>query len=413
MRRPTITRRARWAVPAGALAIVAAVAAGAVVATTAQASPVLPVRTPAQLLAAVSGATGAMPAFTGSVVENASLGLPDLPGMDSLGSLTSLLTGSHTVDIWYSSARHLRLSVPSTMSESDVFVDGNSAWTWDSTSNHVTHYLLPADAKKDLPKMPALTPQQAAQQALAAVGPTTRVTLESNLTVAGQGAYQLVLTPKSHQSLIGHVTIAVDADHDIPLRVQVFARGATSPAFQVGFTSIAYVQPAASDLTFTPPPHATVTTQKLGEQDMSGKSVARKGEEPRQFGHSWLTVFELPASALSDGLLGASGKQIHVGMFGSSSQSVSSVKRKADLGNAASSAAQSVAGSSPVGSSNGLSAAGVFGLVMQSATKVHGSWGSGELLHSSLLSVLMTNDGKVYLGAVTPAVLYQAAAQGK
>ena len=41
------------------------------------------------------------------------------------------------------------------------------------------------------------------------------------------------------------------------------------------------------------------------------------------------------------------------------------------------------------------------------ATKpVHGKWGSGRLLTTSLFSVLITSNGRVLAGAVTPAVLY-------
>ena len=76
---PTFSRRARWAVPVGAVAIAAAVTAGSMI-SVAQASPELPARTPAQLLAAVAGQTAPPPAFTGTVVETASLGLPQLPG---------------------------------------------------------------------------------------------------------------------------------------------------------------------------------------------------------------------------------------------------------------------------------------------------------------------------------------------
>jgi hypothetical protein len=38
---------------------------------------------------------------------------------------------------------------------------------------------------------------------------------------------------------------------------------------------------------------------------------------------------------------------------------------------------------------------------------VSGSWGSGTLLQTSLVSMLMTG-GKVYIGAVQPSVLYAA-----
>ena len=57
--------------------------------------------------------------------------------------------------------------------------------------------------------------------------------------VAGEPAYQLVLAPKDHRSLVGKIVIAVDGKYGVPLRVQVFAKGATSPAFQVGYTALA------------------------------------------------------------------------------------------------------------------------------------------------------------------------------
>src|SRR5256886_9112156 len=51
----------------------------------------------------------------------------------------------------------------------------------------------------------------------------------------GQAAYALVLAPKDHRSLVGQVQIDVDGKNGVPLRLQVFARGASTPAFQVGF----------------------------------------------------------------------------------------------------------------------------------------------------------------------------------
>jgi len=48
--------------------------------------------------------------------------------------------------------------------------------------------------------------------------------------------------------------------------------------------------------------------------------------------------------------------------------------------------------------------------LQSAATPVHGSWGSGRLLRTSLVSVLMTN-GRILIGAVQPAVLYADAAQ--
>ncbi len=388
---PRFSRRGRWAVPAGVVAVVAAVAAVSAI-TIAQAAPALPPRTPAELLAALAGDHSAPPRLTGTVVETASLGVPQLPGDESPTSMTSLLAGSHTLKIWYGGRGQLRLAAPVQMGESDFVLNGHTAWLWQSNTDSVTRFLLPADRgaerKPMRPKTP-LTPQEAAQQALAAVGPSTRVTTESNVTVAGQPAYQLVVAPKSSQSLIGKVTIALDARHlAVPLRVQVFARGANSPAFQIGYTSISFVAPAAANFSFTPPPGAHVHTETgpgTGYAPLPG-GQPKHGmfAQARVIGKNWLSVAVLPASALS---------------------------QLAGQGNAASVAGQAARSASGGGGS--VSGPAVLGALLGSAHPVHGAWGSGRLLHTTLVSMLITSTGHVLIGAVTPAVLYAAAAQVK
>jgi hypothetical protein len=44
--------------------------------------------------------------------------------------------------------------------------------------------------------------------------------------------------------------------------------------------------------------------------------------------------------------------------------------------------------------------------LLKATVPVHGSWGSGRLLKTTLLSVLITSKGQILLGAVTPSVLY-------
>jgi outer membrane lipoprotein-sorting protein len=389
---PTFSRRARWAVPAGAVVLAGAVTAGTMI-SSAQASPELPLRTPAQLLASVAGRTAPLPALTGTVVETASLGIPQLPGTSNPNSITALMAGSHTIKVWYADPTHIRLAVPVTLSETDLIRDGRQVSVWQSNSNTVTRIQLPAEAGKDamqagtMPSQVPLTPQQAASQALKAVGPSTRVSVERNVTVAGQAAYQLVLSPRASGSLVGRISIAIDATKNVPLRVQVFARGAASPAFQVGYTSISFVKPATSNFSFTTPPGAKVKV--ISPQRRSGKmhaQGAKAGGEPQVIGKDWLSVAVLPASGLA-GLMGAG--------------SASSV---------AGSAAQSAASGSGGGSGED---AAVAGALLKSATPVHGAWGSGKLLHTSLVSVLLTSNGHVLVGAVTPAVLESAAAQVK
>ena len=360
---PRLSRRARWAVPAGVLVVTGGVIAGSVI-SVAQAAPGLPARTAAQLLAEV--ADSVPPPLTGTVVETASFGLPALPATGNPTSLSSLLTGSHTVQVWYSSPQHFRLAVPESLSESDVIRDGSTAWLWQSTLNKVTKVTLPPHSTAAVPKQP-LTPQQAAQQVLAAVGPTTTVSVASNVTVAGQAAYGLVLAPKDTRSLVGQVQIDIDGSNGVPLRLQVFARSASSPAFQVGYTAIQFVTPAPADLSFTPPPGSTVT-----QVNMAGGSGATGNANSgvSTIGSGWLTVLKLPSSALTPGTPAPSP--------GSSA--------------------------GPAGDS-----AAVLNALLASATPVHGTWGTGRLLRTSLVSVLMTDQGSTFVGAVEPSVLYAAA----
>ncbi|MGI8450182.1 MAG: LolA family protein, partial [Streptosporangiaceae bacterium] len=299
-----------------------------------------------------------------------------------------------TIKVWYSGPAHYRLAVPQSLSEIDLIRNGSHAWLWDSPDNTVTHVAVPANQK--LPSIPStpLTPQQAAGQVLAMAGPTTTVSAVSNVTVAGEAAYQLVLAPKSPGSLVGQVRIAIDGQHGVPLRVQVFTKGATSPAIQIGFTSVSFVRPAAADLNFRPPAGAKIIPGSIGPgSKASGKSSRDAITSAfRVIGKSWLAVADLPQSSLS--LLAGAGPSGGSGLvpFSGSSRS----------------AAPASGSGIPVA---GGDLGGLFSALLGSAKHVSGPWGSGRLLRTSLLSVLLTSNGRVLAGAVTPGVLYRAATQ--
>jgi outer membrane lipoprotein-sorting protein len=380
-----LSRRARWAVPATGVAITAAVVAGLQI-PSAQASPTLPARTPAQLLAEVS-TDASLPPLTGTMVESTSLGLPQLPQIGGATSLSSLLTGSHTLKIYYQDARQFRVSIPEPESEVDLIRNGATAWLWNSTENSVTKFTLPAKATGKAAHLkanlgaPPVTPQQAANEVLKAVGKTTVVSVEANVMVAGEPSYQLVLAPKDDRSLVGKVTIAIDAKYGVPLRVQVFAKGAGSPAFQFGYTAIQFVAPASANYDFTPPPGASVNVVNAS----GGGGKPSGGKEPDasgfgSYGKGWLTVAELPQQDLMQGI-GAGGLK-------------------------SSGSAAPTGTSGPSGAMSEDSQAVISNLI-GAAKPVHGAWGSGSLLTTSLFSVLMTN-GEVYIGAVEPSVLYAA-----
>jgi outer membrane lipoprotein-sorting protein len=367
-----LPRNARWAVPAVAVVIIGgAIAASAV--SVAQAAPDLPAKTPAQLLADVAS-TQKIPPLTGTVVETANLGLPQLPDIGNSTSLTSLITGSHTIKVYWQDAKHFRLAMPQTMSETDVIRNGSALWLWESASNTVAKYSLAGHEPKDAgpENLPALTPQQAANDALQAAGKTTVVSVESTVSVAGEPAYQLVLAPKDSRSTIGSVSIAIDGKTNVPLRVQVFAKGSATPAFQVGYTQISYVAPAAANFNFTPPPGATYNNEakpQAGQRPGLGSASAGASGT---YGSGWLTVAEVPAAVLT-----------------------------ASAGGPQPSAAPSGSGTFGADSQAAISA------FLGAGKQVSGSWGSGQLIHTSLVNVLIVGN-ELYLGAVEPSVLEAA-----
>jgi outer membrane lipoprotein-sorting protein len=460
--------KSRWAVPIGAVAAVGIVIAGSMIARG-QATPTLPARTTAQLLAAVDNPAALPSAMTAVVQENASLGLPDLPGASDPLSGLSLLSGSHTFKIWYDGPAKVRVAIPVTMGETDLRRDGNSVWLWDSQTNQATHFVLPPGSATPTPpgsrSNPASasavpTPPQLAKQILAAVGSTTTVGLQQNVTVAGQPAYQLSLAPKDSRSLIGQIRIAIDAQDSLPLQVQVFARGAASPAFSVGYTSLSFATPAASNFTFSPPPGAKVKTVRVpaGAGPLAG--LGGLPNLPAGAISTGVPTAPLPTGSVTLRMSSGGGKtvivnggkpippamqkELRVELVESLPASMPKAQRAAllksltstrsriqlpstagtvysstDVVGTAPSAAPTVLGKGwlsvaellvPVNGVNGQ-AQSVLGALESAATPVHGAWGSGRLLRTSLFSVLLVSNGRVLVGAVVPSVLYADAAQ--
>ncbi len=374
--RSSKTSLLRWTVPLLAALLLVAGGIG-VTSVSASAEPALPARTARQLLVDVQQARVA--GLSGTVVEKADLGIPDLPGVGGADSsnLRSLISGTHTMRVWYASPDKTRVALLGDLGESDVVQNGDSVWTWSSKDNTAHHSVIGKSTPKhgnhqtsrpaELPK----TPQQAADAALQAIDASTQVSVAANTTVAGRSAYELVLKPRDAGSLVAQVRIAVDGVTHAPLRVQVMSTHTSSPALEVSFTKVDFTRPADSRFEFTPPPGAKVTEAKPGTAGSHQKAPgdrAQKHQLPatrptdRQatkiIGHGWSTVVvqQLPASMKSGTSAGPAEVQ----------------------------------------------------QVLNALPPVSGSWGSGRLLSGTLFSVLITDRGQLVAGAVAPSALYTA-----
>jgi len=365
----------RWLVPA--TAAVAVIGGGAAVATVAGAAdPTLPERSAAQLL--VDLQTARLDGLSGTVVQRADLGLPPIASMAGMlgdDNLASLIDGQHTLRVWYAGPDKARISLLGGDAQTDVIRNGSDAWIWSSRNKTATHAKIDADGDHGAPPagLPA-SPQEAADLALKAIDPSTEVRVGRSTKIAGRDAYELNLTPRDHESLVGQVSIAIDATEHVPLRFRVYPSASDKAAFEVAFTMISFDRPDAAQFTFNPPAGTKVTELadqvKAAEggkdakalQDKIAKEKAARqqqpaGERPQIIGEGWTTVVMAKVDQKGSG------------------------------------------GDEPA----------IAGLLGQ-LPKVSGAWGSGRLFTSHLATGLLTDDGRVFFGAVSPEKLYEAAA---
>ncbi len=337
----------RWAVPAVAAAVVAGVTVLPSASADSRPSDLAP-RTAAQLLADLGGSRTT--ALSGTVVQTSRLGLPELPGASGGTGPSSLATGSHTLRVWADGADRQRVALLGQLAEYDVVHSGRDVWTYSSSKQEAVHHTLPAspDRETAAPTEVPKTPAEAADAALAALDPTTAVTTQSALRVAGRNARQLVLTPRDATTLVGSVRIAVDAATSAPLRVQVFSRSSSTPALEVGFTDVTFTRPAASVFAFTAPPGTKVVEKAAPGARPSSPAPRAEGAAPTVVGTGWSRIAVLSGTDLT----------------AAQQQQVAQLTRRVP---------------------------------------------EGRLLTTALVSALLTDDGRLLVGAVTPAALRAAA----
>jgi outer membrane lipoprotein-sorting protein len=301
-----MSRWYRW-LPAAAVPAVV----GAVALTSQAGAADLPEKSPEDVLAMIGNSS--VEEFSGSFAQSSDLGLPGLPGgaagpggasSDDVAQAVELITGDHTGRVWVSGEDAVRLQVMDSFSERDLVRNGQNAWVYDSRDNSALHLSLPDHpAGTDAAPGQVPTPEEMAKKFVDAAGPSTELTVAEDVTVAGREAYELVLTPRTDETLVGSVAIAVDGETGFPLRVTVEARGQEDPAFELGYTSFTLGAPDAARFEFTPPAGAKVEEKTLPDSPAEGfgwmpgatGQDQPTGPMPTVDGEGWNAVVVLPA----------------------------------------------------------------------------------------------------------------------
>lgn len=308
-----------------------------------------------------------------------------------LAKALNLLAGTHQARVFVNGTDQARLQVLGDMQEQDVILKGRSLWTYDSAAKSAVHTTLPqkpsamhdghgtsqfgsskpggAGSGSDATgQMATRTPAQLAKAFLATAGDSTKITVGDASTVAGREVYNLVLQPKSKQTLVDDVTIGVDAETGVPLAVSVDAVDQGPAAINVAFTTFTPQAPDAARFDFTPPAGTQVTQKKLPAR------AEKPGNWPKH-------TFERPGASKD-------GKSTHPGPGTEGKEHADAAKDAVD-GKGWDAVATIPANEVPAELKNS-------GMLNALATPVTG----GKLLHTSLVNVLITDSGSVVVGAV-------------
>ena len=189
--------------------------------------------------------------------------------------------------------------------------------------------------------------------------------------VAGRTAYELVLQPKDAGSLVESVHIAIDGKTHVPTRVQVFAKNAEQPRLRGGLHLLRPDHTGPSVFTFNPPPGTKVT---------EGSAQAARGASPR---HRRVT----PARSHGGRRRQAEDRRHRAGPRSSSPSCP------------------------PADGSKAPSGSGQLADDAQGPARGQRHAGARDTCCGArLFSALLTDDGRVAVGAVAPEALYAALA---
>lgn len=400
----------RYAVPAAVVGVTAATI-GLVPALADTGDPSLPSLTAEQLLTKIAasdtqtvdgtvkittnlGLPSALSAATGSSLFGGaaappSLGSPDASRAEPQRQLVQLLVGSHTLHVAADGPDRQKVSIIQPAAEYSLIRNGTQLWAYDSSSNEAYHAVLPqrsadeAAQPRQTPEDFPATPQDAARQILKAAQGTAAITVDGTARVAGHSAYELLIRPQNApDSTIGAIRIAVDAETGVPLKFTVDSASGGASVIDVAYTRVSFAKPSASTFAYKPGKGVKVTEGRTGSQtntpDLMGGSAGHS-----VIGAGWDTVSVFKGAAP---------------VAGSPLKGVPHRDGKGHDG------APDRYGKGHEGGPSGMGAIlGGFG------KQVSGSFGKGTLFHTRLVNVLLTEDGTVYVGAVTESALTKAA----
>jgi hypothetical protein len=340
--------------------------------------------------------------FVNHLIEGASL-----QGQEGSPASNPLLSGAEG-RVWISSDGQMRLELASEKGATQILYDGFTLSLYQASSNTLYEYTPPQKDSDTGPNSSGAVhqPPSVAQIQEAITHLMGHVNLSGAVPtdVAGQPAYSVQISPRSNGGLVGGVELAWDADHGVPLRLAVYAKGDGSPVLDLSATEVSYGPVSSSIFSLSLP--ANVKRTKIAPP--SGPSTANHGNHPhidaQTTGLSAVQA-KLPFTLQAPSTL--TGMSLHeVRLIEVNGHDAALLGYGEGLGGILVIESQAKTGQSPSTESQGASQLGLPHVSIDGA-------GATEL-PTALGSILSFHGGgieHILAGSVTPSVL-QAAARG-
>ncbi|MFL6152358.1 MAG: hypothetical protein ACJ72B_08250 [Ornithinibacter sp.] len=180
-----------------------------------------------------------------------SSGSLDLPASDVLDDVSMLLGGRTQVRVWWRAADDWRVDTLTPTGEHDQYAVHIGTATWDSEDNRMSYG--EADlGRVRFPRSRDVVPPELAARLLGAATAERLTALPPRL-VAGGVAEGLRFRPDDPLGSIERVDVWSDGDSGIPVRVDVYGRGAQVAAMSSTFLDFSTATPDPSTTRFVPP----------------------------------------------------------------------------------------------------------------------------------------------------------------
>lgn len=200
--------------------------------------------------------------FVNHLVEGASLQNGEGPGGGGAGVGGNPIISGASGRVWISSDGKARLELQSQKGATQILYDGSTISLYEASTQTMYQYKLPSQSDEASTAGGSPQPPSVAkiQEAITHLMGHANLSGATPTDVAGQPAYSVRISPRSNGGLVGGAELAWDANHGVPLKLAIYAKGDPTPVLELIATEVSYSPVPSSVFSLALPAGVKTTT---------------------------------------------------------------------------------------------------------------------------------------------------------